>query len=75
MAAVELVADKATKAEFPPEQQIGAKVHAATQQRGMFSRLRGDVYCLAPCYITEEAQLDRMVNILGESIQAVLGAP
>jgi adenosylmethionine-8-amino-7-oxononanoate aminotransferase len=73
MAAVELVADKRTRAEFPPAEQIGQKVHAATQQRGMFTRMRGDVYNFAPCYVTEEAQLDRMIAILGESIEAVLG--
>ena len=73
MAAVELVADKPTKAEFPPEQKIGPRVHAATQRRGMFTRLRGDVYNLAPCYVTEEPQIDSMVNILAESIHEVLG--
>jgi adenosylmethionine-8-amino-7-oxononanoate aminotransferase len=73
MAAVELVADKATKAEFPSERQIGVRVHEATQRRGMFTRLRGDIYNLAPCYVTEEAQIDRMVSILGESIDEVLG--
>jgi putrescine---pyruvate transaminase len=73
MAAVELVADRATKAEFPLEQKVGPRVHAATQRRGMFTRLRGDVYNLAPCFVTSEAQIDRMVNILGEAIAEVLG--
>ncbi len=73
MAAVELVADKATKAEFPPEEAIGERVHQATQRRGMFTRLRGDVYNIAPCYVTEWEQADRMVEILGESIEEVLG--
>ena len=71
MAAVELVADKATKAEFPPEEKVGARVHAATQRRGMFTRLRGDVYNFAPCYVAEESQIERMVEILGESIHDV----
>ena len=44
MCAVELVMDKSTKAEFPPEEEIGIKVHAETQKRGLFSRLRGDVF-------------------------------
>ena len=48
MAAVEFVADKQTRAEFPPAEQIGAKVHAATQERGMFTRMRGDVFNFAP---------------------------
>jgi adenosylmethionine-8-amino-7-oxononanoate aminotransferase len=73
MCAVELVADKATKAEFSADERVGPRVHAATQQRGMFTRLRGDVYNFAPAFIAEEAQIDRMVSILGESIEAVLG--
>ncbi len=74
MAAVELVADRATRAEYPATEKIGPRVHAATQARGMFSRLRGDVYNLAPCYPVETEQLDRMVEILGESIHEVTGA-
>lgn len=73
MAAVELVADRATKAEFPQTERIGPRVHEATQSRGLFTRLRGDVYNLAPCFVTTEAQVDRMVQILGESIDQVLG--
>ncbi|HVU89106.1 MAG TPA: aspartate aminotransferase family protein [Pirellulales bacterium] len=73
MAGVELVADKATKAEFPAADKVGPRVHAATQERGMFTRLRGDVYNLAPAFTTSEATIDRMVEILGESIKAVLG--
>ena len=73
MAAVEFVADKSTKAEFPAAEKVGPRVHAATQERGMFTRLRGDVYNLAPAFTTGEATIDRMVEILGESIKAVLG--
>ncbi len=73
MCAVELVRDKATKAEFPAEEKIGARVHQATQERGLFSRLRGDVYCLAPPVITPTATLDRIVEVMRESIEAVLG--
>jgi len=72
MAAVEIVADKATKAEFPAEFQAGPRVHQATIRRGMFTRLRGDVYNFAPCYVATEHQLDQMVNILGESLDEVL---
>jgi putrescine---pyruvate transaminase len=72
-AAVELVADKQTRAEFPASDQVGRRVHAATQQRGMFTRLRGDIYNLAPCYVATDSQIDRMVDILGDSIEAVLG--
>ena len=74
MTAVELVSDKATKAEFAPEEKVGVRVHEATVERGLFSRLRGDVYILAPPFVTDETQINRMVEILGESIEAVLGS-
>jgi adenosylmethionine-8-amino-7-oxononanoate aminotransferase len=73
MCAVELVADKATKAEFNPAEKIGPRVHAATQRHGMFTRLRGDVYNMAPPFVISEKQIDRMVEILGRSIEEVLG--
>ncbi|MDA2926627.1 aspartate aminotransferase family protein [Acidobacteria bacterium AH-259-G07] len=73
MAAVELVQDKATKAEFPAEDKIGIKVHQATQERGLFSRLRGDVFCLAPPFVITKEQLDRIVEIMTQSITTVLG--
>ena len=74
MCAVELVQDKATKAEYPPADNIGVQVHAATQQRGLFSRLRGDVFCLAPPVVTTTEQLDRMVEILTAAVNEVLPA-
>lgn len=73
MTGVEFVADRETKAEFPPEQKVGVRIHEATQKRGMFTRLRGDVYNIAPCFTVEERQIDRMIEILGESIDEVLG--
>jgi putrescine aminotransferase len=73
MAAVELVADKRTKAEFLPEEKVGYRVHAAAQQHGMFTRMRGDIFNFAPCYVAQQTQIDRMVDILGSSIEAVLG--
>jgi adenosylmethionine-8-amino-7-oxononanoate aminotransferase len=73
LASVELVADKRSKAEFPPDQQVGQRVHAATQERGMFTRMRGDIYNVAPCYVAHQTEIDRMVEILGASIEAVLG--
>ena len=72
MAAVELVADKASKAEFAPEQKVGPRVLAAALRRGMFTRIRGDVYNFAPPYVTREDQIDRMAEILGEAIEEVL---
>ena len=73
MCGVELVQDKATKAEFPPQEKIGTRVQAEALERGLFSRVRGDVFLLAPPIITTHAQLERAVEILAASVRAVLG--
>ncbi|GAB4149100.1 MAG: aspartate aminotransferase family protein [Planctomycetaceae bacterium] len=73
MVAVEIVADKTTKAEFPAEEQTGIRLHRATQERGLFSRLRGDVFCIAPPVISSESTLNQIVDIMKSSIEAVLG--
>jgi adenosylmethionine-8-amino-7-oxononanoate aminotransferase len=49
-------------------------VHAEAQQRGLFTRLRGDVFLLAPPYVTTDQQLDRIVQILCEATQAAFGS-
>ena len=51
----------------------GARIHAEAQARGLFSRIRGDVYLLAPPYVTPDAVLDRMADIVADSTKAVLG--
>ena len=73
MCAVEIVKDKSTGEEFDASEKIGPKVHQAGVQRGLFSRVRGDVYCLAPPIITSEQQLDQIVDILNDSIKKILG--
>ncbi len=58
---------------FDAAKGIGAKINAQTMARGMFSRVRGDVYCLAPPIVTTDATIDRIVEIVAESTKAVLG--
>jgi adenosylmethionine-8-amino-7-oxononanoate aminotransferase len=72
MAAVEVVADKATKAEFAPEAKVGPRILAEALKHGMFTRMRGEVYNFAPCYVAQERQLDRMIQIMGEAIDAAV---
>ncbi|QDT48516.1 L-Lysine-8-amino-7-oxononanoate aminotransferase [Symmachiella dynata] len=71
MTAVELVRDKATKEEFPAAENMGVKLHLETQKRGLFSRLRGDVFCIAPPVISSREILDRIVDIMAESVRAL----
>ncbi len=73
MCALEYVRDKSTKEEFDPADRVGERVNAAAQGRGLFSRLRGDVWLLAPPFITSHDQLDRIVDILAASTREVLG--
>jgi len=73
MCGVEIVKDKSTKEEFAASENIGARIDKEAQQRGLFSRVRGDVYLLAPPIITTHNQLDSIVDILNDSVKAVLG--
>ena len=73
MCAVELVEDRAARKPFDGARGVGPKVHAATVERGMFSRVRGDVYCIAPPIVTPEETIDRIPEILADSVKAVLG--
>ena len=73
MCAVELVQDKATKQPFPAEAKVGPRVHQEAIAKGLFSRIKGDNYLLAPPIIITTEQLDRCVEILTESITAALG--
>jgi len=77
MCGIELVEDKATKA---PALGLGARILAEARKRGMISRMRagqggdypiGDTVCVAPPLIVTETQVDRIVEILRESITTV----
>lgn len=76
MAAVELVEDKGTR---KPAIGLGGRVVAEAGKRGLIMRQRGggdgpppsgDSLCLAPPLMTPEDTLDRIVQIVGESIAA-----
>ena len=73
MCGVEFVKDKATKTPFDAADGVGPRIHNETVNRGMFSRVRGDVYCVAPPIVTEEETLDQIPEILAEATRAVLG--
>jgi adenosylmethionine-8-amino-7-oxononanoate aminotransferase len=80
LAGIELVEDKDTR---KPAMGLGGKVVAEAMKRGLIMRARagtegynggppsGDTLCLAPPLMTPEATIDRIVEIVGESIAAV----
>jgi adenosylmethionine-8-amino-7-oxononanoate aminotransferase len=75
MCGVELVEDQASR---KPAIGLGPRVVAEAMKRGLIIRQRGgggtpvsgDSLCIAPPLMTPEATLDRIVNIIGESITA-----
>ena len=73
MCGVEFVEDPIAKKAFPSEKQVGNRIHDVTQQRGLFTRVRGDTFCLAPPIITSVEDLDWAVDTLLQSANEVLG--
>jgi adenosylmethionine-8-amino-7-oxononanoate aminotransferase len=72
MCGIEFVEDKATKRPFPAARKMGARVQQECYRRGLVSRIKDDIYLLAPPFVVTDAEIDRMVNILGEAIPAAL---
>lgn len=77
--AVEIVRDRETLAPFAPEQRITTRVVVAGLARGVFfypggSKPGPDVLCLGPPFIVTKDEIDRIVDVLGESITAAVAA-
>ncbi|WP_448090685.1 aspartate aminotransferase family protein [Pseudomonas azerbaijanoccidentalis] len=80
--ALELVADRNTKETFEPKQKLNELIKTEAQDRGMAcypsggtaDGVRGDHILFAPPYIITESQLDDIVDITAESLNAALSA-
>ncbi len=72
LAAVELVADKGTKATFPGDQKVGPRVQAEMVKRGVVTRTRGELIFFAPPLIVTETQVDRLISVARDAVKAVL---
>jgi len=72
MAAVEVVADKATRAPFAAAQGIGPKLARAMRDRGVVTRVKGDSMLFAPPLVITEEQIDTIINVAAESIDRVI---
>ena len=70
---VEYVKDRDTKEAFDPADKIGDKILSAAIARGLFSRVRGDVFCIAPPIVIEDSEIDRLAAILRAATIDVLG--
>jgi adenosylmethionine-8-amino-7-oxononanoate aminotransferase len=80
LAGLELVADRETRAIFPPALGVGRRVAAAALRRGLvilagqpgvMEGVAGDHLLLAPPYVITPAEIEVTVNQLGESLDEV----
>ncbi|MBF0332858.1 MAG: aspartate aminotransferase family protein [Alphaproteobacteria bacterium] len=72
--ALELVADKNTRAHFPPERGIGAQVVEAAQNAGVILRaMMGDSIAFSPPLIITEDEIDEMLAMTRAALDEVAG--
>jgi putrescine---pyruvate transaminase len=72
MAAVEIVADKATREPFAANLAVGPKVAKEMRNRGVVTRAKGDSILFAPPLVITENQVDIIVNVTGDAIDTVV---
>ncbi len=78
--AIELVTDRATKAPFDPAWKLHARIRREAMARGLMvypmggtiDGRRGDHVLLAPPFIVDDADLDRIVDRLAAAINAAV---
>ena len=73
MVGIELVRDPETRAPFDPSLRIGHRVIQAARLRGVMLRPLGNVLILMPPLSITAAELETLVRVTAESIEAVLG--
>lgn len=79
--AIELVEDRATKRPFDPARKVHAAIKKEAMARGLMvypmggtiDGARGDHVLLAPPFIVKPEDIDRIVERLGEAVDAVIG--
>ena len=82
LAAVELVEDRATQANFASDRKVAARIKNEMLERGVITRTRpatgahpelGDVIFFAPPLVVTEAEVDRLVDVARKATDVVLG--
>ncbi len=73
IAAVELVADRSTRAPFDAGQKVGPRLLKALRERGLITRLKGESILLAPPLVSTPEQIDRIIEAVRDSTLEVVG--
>jgi len=74
MCGIELISDKTTKKSFPPQLALGAKVCAAMRPKGVMMRPLGDVIVLMPPPAIDLPTLNKLLEILEDTMKKDLPA-
>jgi L-2,4-diaminobutyrate transaminase len=81
LAAVEFVADRATKANLASHLKFAGRLKAEMMARGVVTRVRpaagahplpGDIVLFAPPLVISEVEIDRVVSVAQDAVHAVL---
>jgi len=75
MAGIELVADRATREPYPPEERRAWRACVAARRHGVWVRPIGDVVVLMPPYCTSDESLERLVTGVSKGIAEVTDGP
>lgn len=71
MAGIELVQDQSTKQPFPAKSRMGARVCRMARDRGVLLRPLGDVVVIMPPLAIDISLLDRLCDVVYNSLQAI----
>jgi adenosylmethionine-8-amino-7-oxononanoate aminotransferase len=76
---VEVVKDRETLEPFPAEAKLTTRIVEAGIERGVFFYPGGtgeirDVVCFGPPFVVTETELDTMVAVLREAMEAAIGS-
>ena len=70
--AVEIVANRSTRARFPSKEKRGARICRAAQDLGLITRPIGDVLVLMPPFCTTKDEVEQMAESLFQAIRREL---
>jgi L-2,4-diaminobutyrate transaminase len=74
MAALEFVADPATKKRFDPALKVGARVSKAARDLNLIARAmpHGEILGFAPPLVTTEKEVDQIIDLAHQAVQKVI---
>jgi adenosylmethionine-8-amino-7-oxononanoate aminotransferase len=71
IAGIELVADRATKAPFPAEKRVGARVCREARRHGALLRPLGDVIVIMPPPAIDDSVLDLLLDVVYDCLSVI----